>query len=106
MPRFLLTALCLSAFSSAAVADESHDAGYNWADNRGIDDPDDCYSSQPGRWAGDYINNSRSFTEGCLEYLKDEGVTDEDDELDDEDDDYSRGLRTSCGAACRHVVVY
>jgi hypothetical protein len=60
---------------SFARADGGYDAGYRWAEKVGADDPSYCYSR-----AGDYINNSPSFTEGCLAYLRDEGVTDDDDE--------------------------
>lgn len=35
-----------------------HIAGYRWAERKGIDDEDDC------------AGNSRSFTEGCLAYVK------------------------------------
>lgn len=61
------------------VAREGHDAGYNWAWQKGIDDPDNCYSR-----SGGYISNSPSFTKGCLEFLRDEGVTDDGDEIIDE----------------------
>jgi hypothetical protein len=61
--------------SSGALAGEGHDAGYEWAQQNGIDDPSYCYSSEGG-----YINNSPSFTAGCLAYLQDEGIVDEDDE--------------------------
>jgi hypothetical protein len=61
-------------------------------ERKDIDDPDDCRSSYPGRWTDDNINNSPSFTEGCLEHLRDEGVANDDDEImneeeDDDDDD-------------------
>jgi hypothetical protein len=36
-----------------------HDAGYRWAEQNDIDDPDDCYG------------NSQSFIEGCREYAED-----------------------------------
>lgn len=58
-----------------AVAGEGHDAGYEWAARNGIDDPSYCYSRNGG-----YINNSPSFTEGCLDYLRDAGLIDENDE--------------------------
>jgi len=35
-----------------------HDAGYRWAEDNDIDDPDDCYG------------NSQSFIEGCMEYAE------------------------------------
>ena len=66
---------------SFSVAGEGHDAGYRWAEQNGVDDPSYCYSSNGGD-----INNSPSFTEGCLEYLRDEGITNDDDEPVDEGD--------------------
>jgi len=33
-----------------------HEAGYRWAEDNDIDDPDDCYG------------NSQSFIEGCRQY--------------------------------------
>lgn len=38
-----------------AAAGEGHDAGYEWAQDQGITDPDDC------------DGNSQSFIEGCEE---------------------------------------
>ena len=35
-----------------------HDAGYQWAEDKGIDDPDDCGG------------NSQSFVEGCQSYAE------------------------------------
>ncbi len=35
-----------------------HEAGYNWAENKGITDPDDCGG------------NSNSFIEGCRSYAE------------------------------------
>jgi hypothetical protein len=35
-----------------------HEAGYEWAEVNGIDDPDDC------------SGNSQSFIEGCREYAE------------------------------------
>jgi hypothetical protein len=77
----------LIAPACAVFAGEGHQAGWEWAYRNGITDPDDCRSRYPGRWKDDNINNSPSFTEGCLEYLRDEGITNEDDEIEDEDDD-------------------
>lgn len=45
-----------------------HEAGYAWAESNGWDDESYCYTVYGG-----YINNSPSFTEGCLQYLEDEG---------------------------------
>jgi hypothetical protein len=82
--------LCLHlSFIQIAFAGDGHEAGREWAEREGIDDPDDCRSRYPGRWAGDNINNSPSFTEGCLEYLRDEGIINDDDEIIPDDDDYN-----------------
>lgn len=35
-----------------------HEAGYDWAEEKGIDDPDDCGG------------NSNSFIEGCMSYAE------------------------------------
>jgi hypothetical protein len=75
-------ALTICFLVSPAQAGEGHDAGYSWAAEKGIDDPDNCYSA-----SGEAINNSPSFTEGCLEYLQENGITNEDDEPIDEDDE-------------------
>ena len=66
----------------SAEAGEGHDAGYNWAEKKGIDDPDSCYSR-----SGEAINNSPSFTEGCLQFLQDSEITNQDDEPINEDDE-------------------
>jgi hypothetical protein len=64
-----------------AFSGEGHDAGRAWAESKGIDNPDDCLSKYPGRWENDNINNSPSFTEGCLEYLQEEGITNDDNKI-------------------------
>jgi len=49
-----------------------HDAGYEWAENHDIDDPDDC----GGR--------SQSFVEGCRAYAEEhERTWRSDDDVDD-----------------------
>jgi hypothetical protein len=84
--RCLFALVVLALWAPAPVlAGEGHDSGYDWAESEGIDDDSDCYSSQPGRWAGDNINNSPSFTEGCLEYV--EETEEDEDEHEDEDED-------------------
>ena len=60
------------AFAHTACADEGYDAGYEWAEFNSIDDPARCYDM-----SGNVINNSPSFTEGCLQYLHDRGITDD-----------------------------
>ena len=74
-------------FPVRVFAGGGQDAGREWAEENAIDDPDDCHSAHPGRWDDDNINNSPSFTEGCLEHLRDESIIDDDDELIDEDSD-------------------
>jgi hypothetical protein len=82
--------LLFLGFSQFTFSGEGHNAGKDWAERRGIDDPDDCRSRYPGRWGDDNINNSPSFTEGCLEYLRDEGITNDDDEIMNDDWDYEQ----------------
>lgn len=55
-----------------------HEAGYQWAEEQGIDDPDDC------------DGNSGSFIEGCRAYAEEQqGVSrsDDDDDAEDSEDD-------------------
>jgi hypothetical protein len=56
-----------------------HEAGYRWAQERGISDADDCDA------AGEH-SNSPSFAEGCHAYVDGDAEpknNDEDDESDD-----------------------
>jgi hypothetical protein len=53
-----------------------HEAGYNWADEKGIDDESDCDT------AGD-TSNSPSFAEGCRDYVR---GNEPDDHTDDDPD--------------------
>lgn len=55
-----------------------HEAGYNWAEEHGIDDEDACDQ------AGD-DSNSPSFAEGCKAYVNGENP-DEDSEATSDDD--------------------
>jgi len=50
-----------------------HEAGYNWAEENGIDDEGDCDT------AGD-TSNSPSFAEGCRAYVNENGSTDDTDD--------------------------
>jgi hypothetical protein len=50
-----------------------HEAGYNWAEEHGIDDESDCDT------AGD-TSNSPSFAEGCRAYVQESGATDDTDD--------------------------
>jgi hypothetical protein len=61
---------------------EGHEAGYAWAEEKGIDDPDDCGG------------NSQSFIEGCRAYaeeqsgsLRSDQGSDNDEDDDNSDDD-------------------
>lgn len=82
----LLSCLHLSIFQ-VACADEGHKAGREWAEREGIYDPGDCRITYPGRWTDDNNDNSGSFTEGCLEFLREQGITNDEDETLAEDDD-------------------
>ncbi len=48
-----------------------HEAGYRWAEQHDIDDPEDC--------GGD----SESFIEGCKAYAEEQGVDDDDEDQRD-----------------------
>lgn len=50
-----------------------HEAGYNWAEEHGIDDESDCDE------AGE-TSNSPSFAEGCRAYVQENGSTDDTDD--------------------------
>jgi hypothetical protein len=57
---------------------EGHEAGYEWAEERGIDDPEDCGG------------NSESFIEGCRAYAEEQNGlsrSSEDANYRDDDDD-------------------
>lgn len=82
MKRIFIVCLVFCAqwnISPNAYAGEGHEAGDKWAEEKGIDDPSNCQG------------NSQSFREGCLEHLRDEGITNDDDEIkqDDEEDEDS-----------------
>jgi hypothetical protein len=49
-------------FMGAPCTDDcsGHEAGYQWAEEKGIDDPDDC------------SGNSNSFVEGCRAYAEEQ----------------------------------
>jgi len=55
-----------------------HQAGYDWAEEKGIDDVDDCDT------AGDN-SNSPSFAEGCKAYVN--GISPDEDGDQDSDSD-------------------
>ena len=50
------------SYSGADSWGSGHQAGYDWAEEKGIDDEDDCEQ------AGDH-SNSPSFAEGCKAYV-------------------------------------
>ncbi len=57
-----------------------HEAGYEWAEQEGITDPESCDGS------------SNSFIEGCRAYAEEQGggfVGDDDDDNDDDPGDYA-----------------
>ena len=79
----ILLAVALLVLPAAYVsAGEGHEAGYQWAQENGIRDPANCFDEN-----GDPINNSESFSEGCLEYLEDNGFTNDDQIIDKNDSD-------------------
>ncbi|MBF6649114.1 hypothetical protein IT781_10910 [Methylobacter sp. BlB1] len=53
-----------------------HEAGYEWAEEQNIDDPDDCDGS------------SASFIEGCQAYAEEQEENSSEDEDEDYGDDY------------------
>jgi hypothetical protein len=54
---------------------EGHEAGYEWAEEKGIDDPDDCGG------------NSQSFIDGCRAYAEEQNGSVRSDEGADNDED-------------------
>lgn len=79
---FLFAGLFLLSFSARAedfhgypcTQDCSgHEAGYEWAQDHGVDDPDDCGG------------NSNSFIEGCRSWAEEQ--EDEEEQSDSPDDD-------------------
>ncbi len=53
-----------------------HDAGFEWAEENGISDPDDCGG------------NSNSFIEGCEAYANESRMENEDDGYEYDESDY------------------
>jgi len=82
---FSFVSLCVAQI---AVADEDYDAGWTWADENGIVDPSDCQNQSTDQ-TGDDANKSPSFTQGCMDYLRHQGINhnDDDNTPDDSDDD-------------------
>lgn len=50
-----------------------HEAGYEWAEAHGLDDPNDC------------DGNSESFIEGCRSYAEEQEMIEEDDQEEEEE---------------------
>jgi len=80
---FSLVSLCVAQI---AIADEDYDAGWTWADENGIVDPSDC-QNQPTDQTGDDMNKSPSFTQGCMDYVRQQGNNNNDNEDTPEDGD-------------------
>ena len=59
-----------------------HQAGYDWAEEKGLSDEDDCDA------AGDR-SNSPSFAEGCKAFVNGNSPTNKEDDDDKDDDDQS-----------------
>jgi len=71
--KYLLALFIVMTHPLDAFAGEGHDAGRDWAEKKGIDDPDDC------------SGNSASFIAGCEEYAEEqqEEAREEDEDSDD-----------------------
>ena len=80
-----------------AVADEDYDAGWAWADENGIVDPSDCQNQSTDQ-TGEDMDKSPSFTQGCMDYLRHQGINNNDDEnMPDDGDDNSDDENQSDG---------
>ena len=73
---FSLVSLCVAQI---AIADEDYDAGWAWADENGIVDPSDC-KDQSTDQTGDDMNKSPSFIQGCVDYVRQQGANNNDNE--------------------------
>jgi len=58
-----VSASSATSYSGTASWGSGHQAGYEWAEEKGIDDEDACEE------AGDH-SNSPSFAEGCKAYVE------------------------------------
>jgi hypothetical protein len=61
------------AGNDCTVDCSGHEAGYRWAEEKDIQDEEDCEA------AGEH-SNSPSFAEGCKSYVNGESTTDDDDD--------------------------
>jgi hypothetical protein len=77
-----VSAIVTLALAPSAHAADGFTAGYEWAEYQSIDDPARCYEIN-----GQAINNSAAFTQGCLQYLQDQGIIDENDQRRHHPDD-------------------
>lgn len=79
MARIILAIIALTCLSPLSEAQEfhnypctddcsGHEAGYEWAQRKSIDDVDDC------------SGNSNSFIEGCQAYVEEEHQDEEDEQ--------------------------
>lgn len=66
-PETVIPSYSNSTFSGYPCTDDcsGHEAGYNWAEEHDIDDPDNC------------DGNSNSFIEGCQAYAEEQQGTDQ-----------------------------
>lgn len=55
----------LLLLSATAGAGEGTAEGYAWAEERDVSEESDCYDRDGGP-----INNSQSFTNGCLDFVR------------------------------------
>ena len=60
MRAVVLCFLVIAMSQTAAFAGAGHDAGYKWAEEKGITNPSDC------------SGNSNSFIEGCQGYAEEQ----------------------------------
>lgn len=80
LPIVLLPALATAASFNGYECTEDcsgHEAGYEWAEKNEISDEDDCDSK------------SDSFTEGCVSYVEEKTVEQEEENTEDEDSEDS-----------------
>ncbi len=75
--------LVLGVTFSSALAGQSHDAGYAWAREKDITDPESCRAR-----ARQDVDDSAAFIEGCTDYLRDEDLLNDDDATTDENDGF------------------
>lgn len=83
------TAPTTFAGSDCTADCSGHQAGYDWAEEKGISDEDDCDT------AGD-SSNSPSFAEGCKAFVNGDDLSNKDEkDEDDKDDNHQSALVTA-----------